>query len=191
MMAFQNLPLRTKRLLLRPLTANDAPPLLEIFSDPVVMRYWSTLPWTEMAQAEAMIARDASGHQTGEHLRLGIELAATGQLIGTCTLFGINTESRRAELGYGLRASAWGQGYMAEALPALVHYGFESLNLNRIEADIDPRNLASQRSLERLGFTKEGTLRERWIVGDEVSDTAFYGLLRRDWAAQTFSAPQS
>jgi RimJ/RimL family protein N-acetyltransferase len=46
----------------------------------------------------------------------------------------------------------------------------------------------TQRSLERQGFTKEGTLRERWIVGNEISDTAFYGLLQRDWAAQTSSA---
>jgi RimJ/RimL family protein N-acetyltransferase len=56
--------------------------------------------------------------------------------------------------------------------------------LNRIEADIDPRNVASARSLERLGFSKEGHLRQRWIVNGEVSDSAFYGLLLSDWQAQ-------
>ena len=70
---------------------------------------------------------------------------------------------------------------MHEALRALLDFGFGELDLNRIEADIDPRNGASARTLERLGFTKEGYLRERWIVGDEVSDTALYGLLRREW----------
>ena len=70
---------------------------------------------------------------------------------------------------------------MHEALRALLDFGFGELDLNRIEADIDPRNSASARTLERLGFTKEGYLRERWIVGDEVSDTALYGLLRREW----------
>lgn len=70
---------------------------------------------------------------------------------------------------------------MHEALQALLEFGFGELDLNRIEADIDPRNSASARTLERLGFTKEGYLRERWIVGDEVSDTAIYGLLRREW----------
>src|SRR5260221_531021 len=54
-------------------------------------------------------------------------------------------------------------------------------NLNRLEADIDPRNVASARSLERFGFKKEGHLRERWIVAGEVSDTGFYGLLQSDW----------
>jgi len=70
---------------------------------------------------------------------------------------------------------------MHEALQALLEFGVGELDLNRIEADIDPRNSASARTLERLGFTKEGYLRERWIVGDEVSDTVIYGLLRREW----------
>jgi ribosomal-protein-alanine N-acetyltransferase len=70
---------------------------------------------------------------------------------------------------------------MHEALQALLDFGFGELDLNRIEADIDPRNSASARTLERLGFTKEGYLRERWIVGEEVSDTALYGLLRREF----------
>jgi RimJ/RimL family protein N-acetyltransferase len=73
---------------------------------------------------------------------------------------------------------------MQEALGALLDFGFGELDLNRIEADIDPRNSASARTLERLGFTKEGYLRERWIVGEEVSDTAIYGLLRREWRGQ-------
>ncbi len=70
---------------------------------------------------------------------------------------------------------------MDEALRALLGHGFAELGLNRVEADIDPRNAASARSLERLGFKKEGHLRERWIVGDEVSDTATYGLLKSEW----------
>lgn len=72
---------------------------------------------------------------------------------------------------------------MDEALRALVDYGFGPLDLNRIEADIDPRNEASARSLERLGFVREGLLRQRWIVDGVVSDSALYGLLTQDWAA--------
>jgi ribosomal-protein-alanine N-acetyltransferase len=65
----------------------------------------------------------------------------------------------------------------------LLQYGFEDLHLHRVEADTDPRNVASGRALERLGFKLEGHLRERWIVGDEISDTALYGLIRSDWDA--------
>jgi ribosomal-protein-alanine N-acetyltransferase len=73
------------------------------------------------------------------------------------------------------------KGYAIEALTALLAHGFAALDLNRVEADIDPRNGASARVLERLGFRHEGLLRERWIVGGQICDTAFYGLLRRDW----------
>jgi len=73
---------------------------------------------------------------------------------------------------------------MNEALHALIRYGFKELGLNRIEADIDPRNTRSARSLETLGFKTEGLLRQRWIVGEEVSDSALYGLLQEEWAAE-------
>ena len=70
---------------------------------------------------------------------------------------------------------------MHEALQTFIAYAFETLDLNRLEADIDPRNHASAKTLERLGFQKEGLLRERWIVSGEVSDTCLYGLLRKNW----------
>jgi RimJ/RimL family protein N-acetyltransferase len=76
---------------------------------------------------------------------------------------------------------------MHEALTALVEYAFTTLDLQRLEADIDPRNAASARTLERLGFQKEGHLRERWIVNGEISDTWWYGLLRREWLQRSVS----
>ncbi len=180
MQAFENLPLRTERLVLRPLQESDVDALFAIHSDPEVMRYWSTPAWTDSAPAQAMIDRDLA-QTSKDHLRLGIAVAQSGALVGSCALFGINAVCRRAEVGYALGSAAWGQGYMHEALTALIGYGFGTLNLNRIEADIDPRNAGSAKTLERLGFLKEGYLRERWIVSDEVSDTALYGLLEREW----------
>ena len=181
MFAFEHLPFRTARLLLRPYRASDAPAVFAIFSDTKVMQYWSTPPWTDIEQAHAAIASDLQAQESGEALRLGIERVADGALIGQCTLFNLSANCRRAEIGYCLASSAWGQGYMDEALRALVDYGFGSLNLNRIEADIDPRNEASARSLERLSFVREGLLRQRWIVDGVVSDSALYGLLAQDW----------
>jgi ribosomal-protein-alanine N-acetyltransferase len=176
--------LATPRLLLRPMQDGDAEALFTVFSDPAVMRYWSTPPWTDLAQARREITDDAAGHATGEHLALGIVRRGDGQLIGRCTLFDRWPSCRRAQVGYGLAASAWGQGFATEAVTALLHHGFDALDLNRIEADIDPRNTASARTLERLGFTREGLLRERWIVAGEVSDSEIFGLLRREWAAR-------
>lgn len=155
-------------------------PLFAIHSDPQAMRYWSAPIWQDDERGRMMVARDLDPGQTG-HLRLGIALTASGQLLGTCAFFEINEQCRRAEMGYMLASAAWGQGYMHEALTAFIDFGFGHLNLNRIEADTDPRNERSMKLLERLHFVKEGHFRERWVVDGEVSDAAMYGLLRRDW----------
>ena len=181
MRPFDQVILETERLRLRPFAAADDEALFAMFSDPRVMRYWSSPPWTSIEQAREMLARDANAMPAGEYIRLGLEIRGEDRLAGMCTLFNFVAQCRRAELGYGLASARWGRGYMHEALTALLEFGFGELNLHRVEADVDPRNLASCRSLERLGFLKEGHLRERWIVGNEVSDSSLYGLLRSQW----------
>lgn len=171
----------TKTLTLRFLNEADLPAVYDIFSHPEVMRYWSYPPWTERSQAQQWLMRVQEGYRTGNDLQFGIERRADRVLVGTCTLFQFHITSRRAEIGYALGRPYWGAGYMNNALQALVRYAFQTLDLNRLEADIDPRNVASAKTLERLGFQKEGYLRERWIVGNEVSDSCLYGLLRREW----------
>ncbi len=180
---FDQLLLQTPRLLLRPLVPSDAPAIYAMHADPVTLRYWSTPPWTDPALADELIARDLAAMAAGDYIRLGIERPSDRRLIGLCTLFAFTLPSRRCELGYILARDCWGQGYMHEALLTLLDYGFGVLDLNRVEADIDPRNAGSQRTLDRLGFQREGLLRERWIVSGEASDTALHGLLRRDWLA--------
>jgi ribosomal-protein-alanine N-acetyltransferase len=83
--------------------------------------------------------------------------------------------------GYILGSEHWGRGYANEAQRRLTEFDFGELALHRVEADTHPDNTASLRSLERLGFQREGVLRERWIVAGEVSDSVVLGLLARDW----------
>lgn len=173
--------LRTTRLVLRPFERHDAEDLLGVFADPEVVRYWSSGAWTDIAQAEAMIAEALQGYREGGILRYAIALLDSDRLVGICNLRGFFEQNRRCELGYALAREHWGRGYAAEALEALLGHAFHELDLNRIEADIDPRNDASARLLERLGFRREGYMPERWIVHGEKADTAFYGLLRRYW----------
>ena len=177
----ETLVIHTQRLLLRPLQTGDVDALFAVFGDAEVMRYWSTPPWTDAEAGAAMVALDQASGPDADWMRLGLVRRADDRLLGTCTLFDHQAHSRRCELGYALARQAWGQGLMHEALTALLDHGFGTWNLNRVEADIDPRNRASARTLERLGFRPEGLLRERWIVGGQVSDSVLYGLLRRDW----------
>jgi [ribosomal protein S5]-alanine N-acetyltransferase len=178
---FDRVRLRSARLELRPLGPADAQALLVIHADADVMRYSNMPPWTALDQAHAMIERDLKDMPAGRHLCLGIEPLNGGEVIGTCTLYGLVPSSRRAEIGFVLGRPAWGQGFMREALGAMLDHAFGAMNLNRVEADTDPRNDASMRTLERLGFKREGFLPERWIVGGEMSDSVLYGLLGRHW----------
>lgn len=189
MSGFTDLPLQTSRLRLRAAREDDAPDLFDIMADPEVARYGSAPPWTDIAQAHERIAGDLKALESGTDLVLMIERTSDRRLVGRCTLYRIDRDCRRAEIGYALARSAWGQGYVHEAAHALLRYGFEQLDLNRVEADIDPRNTASMRVLQRLGFQQEGLLRERWIVAGEVSDSAMFGLLRSEWVASLGRAP--
>ncbi|MRD48010.1 GNAT family N-acetyltransferase [Caenimonas koreensis] len=179
--AFHQIELQTDRLLLRPHRESDAPALFALYTDADVCRYLSHGPWTDIAQAHQFVARNVAGTTANEHISLAIVRKSDDVYIGGCSLFNFMPQCKRAELGYVQARFAWGHGYISEALQAVVAFAFNELDLMRLEADIDPRNTASARSLERLGFVKEGHLRERWIVNGEVSDSGLYGLLRADF----------
>jgi RimJ/RimL family protein N-acetyltransferase len=176
--------LHTARLLLRPFTEADTDAIFALLSNPRVLRYWDTPPWSERAQAERFIVRCKQMEQEGSGVRLVIECAADGLFIGWCLLINWNPDFRSALLGYCLDESAWGQGFATEAASALLQWAFDTLDLNRVQSNCDTRNTASGRVLEKLGFVREGTLREDCIVNGDVSDSWVYGLLRREWVAR-------
>lgn len=176
--------LSSARLHLRGLEPRDADALFALHSDPDVMRYWSFPAWTEREQAHAHIARLARERELMEFYPWIATRHGEETPIGTCTLFGVHREHRRGVIGYALRPSFWGQGYAGEMLRLALDFAFDALGLNRIEADIDPLNLASCKLVERVGFRREGYLRERWRVGGGVQDTALYGLLRKDYSRE-------
>lgn len=171
----------TPRLVLRWVSEDDIDSLYEIFSDPQVVRYWSSGPMTDRSAAVAMQREIADGNLKGTYWKWGLALRDTNKLIGTATLFNLNLDNGRAEIGYAMGRPYWGNGYMNEALIALVIHAFDVVKLRRLEADVDPRNAPSIRTLERLGFQREGFLRERWHVEGEIQDAYFYGLLEREW----------
>lgn len=173
--------LLTPRLRLRPLADADAQALLRIHAEPRVMRFSNSPCWTGLEQAQGLIEASRRWLAAGSALCLAIEPADGTEVIGTCTLYDLDRGSRRAELGFVLGLQAWGRGCMAEALGAFLRHAFGDLDLNRVEADTDPRNASAVKTLERQGFVREGLLRERWITEGQVSDAAMYGLLRRDW----------
>ena len=176
--------LDTPRLRLRPPVAGDAAALFPIFNDPATMLYWSRPPMTDVAEARELVADIERHAAAGTLYEWGLARREDDLVIGTATLFRIDREHRRAELGYILRRDHWGRGLANEALTAILHHAFETLGLHRLEADIDPRNTASIRSIERLGFKREGHLRERYFVAGDIQDSLMYGLLEQEWRSR-------
>jgi RimJ/RimL family protein N-acetyltransferase len=181
--------LHTDRMRLRPFTEADADALFALHSSAHVLRYWDAPPWTERARAQRFIATCRRMADEGTGARLAMERISDGVFLGWCALTRWNPEYRSASLGYCLDDAAWGHGYATEATGALLHWAFDTLDLNRVQAETDTRNLASARVLEKNGFVREGTLREDCVVNGEVSDSWVFGLIRREWHPSSEAAP--
>lgn len=178
--SFDGISLQTGRLRLRPFEERDAPTILALFMDSGFMEYSSAPLFRSIDEADALVARDVAQRATGERLRLGLERLEDGAIIGYCDLFNIDRECRKGEIGYGLFTKERGSGFMSEALPIFLNLVFNTLQLNRVMAEMDPANANSERLVQRLGFAKEGHFRENCIVNGVVSDSVFYALLKRD-----------
>jgi [ribosomal protein S5]-alanine N-acetyltransferase len=181
--------LQTARLRLRPFTDADADLLFALHSSTLVMRYWDSPPWNEPARARRFIAMCRTMAEEGTGARVAIDRASDGAFVGWCSLTEWNPDYRSALLGYCLDHAMWGHGYATEAAHALLQWAFGTLDLNRVQAEADTRNVASARVLEKVGFVREGTLRENCVVNGEVSDSWVFGLIRRDWRPSTMPIP--
>ncbi|WP_252176717.1 GNAT family N-acetyltransferase [Endozoicomonas sp. 4G] len=177
--------LKTRRLNIRPLQKKDCNALFKVYSDFKAMKYWNHSPYETINQAQLHIEKVLNSIENNTSLKLAMVQHSSDELIGTINLFNIHPESRRAEIGYILSSSFWGQGLMSEALSAFIDYCFETLRLNRLEAEINPENEASSRLLKKCGFKVEGLLKERWIVDGKVTDSEIYGLLSSNIGIKT------
>ncbi|BBC98534.1 N-acetyltransferase [Streptomyces rochei] len=181
--------LHTARLRLRAFEDADVDDLFALQSNAHILRYWDSPPWTERSRAEKFIASCRRMEQEGTGARLAVDRVCDGAFIGWCTLNSWNPDFRSASLGYCYDDAAWGQGYATEAARALLDWAFDTLDLNRVQAEADTRNTASARVLEKLGFLREGTLREDCVVNGDVSDSWVYGLLRCEWQPSSEPVP--
>ncbi len=170
----------TPRLILRPVAAGDLNALFSVNGDEEVVRYTPQSPWLTPADGEAWYSRVSANHESGAALQFVIVLRDGAGPIGTVVLFHFNEPVGSGEVGYSLLREHWGKGLMTEALAAFVEFAFTTCGLRRLEAQLDPRNVASARVLEKIGFIREGHQRRNYFAKGELSDTGLYGLLRED-----------
>ena len=171
--------LQTSRLILRQLRPEDAMPYSSF--SPTSMSPATTTSTASPVWAHDLIARFQARFDRQIGIRWGLALSdSPNVLIGTCGYNIWVRPAHRSLLGYDLNRRHWGQGLMGEALRAILDFGFDAMQLNRVEALTFPQNTASKRLLTKLGFKKKGLLREYEYPKGSPQDMAIYALLARE-----------
>ncbi|MDQ7863805.1 GNAT family protein [Peribacillus frigoritolerans] len=173
--------LKTKRLILREVTLEDAGDMFKYLSDTDVVKPMGLDPfetvndvWDEIKWYESIFEkrfRELDGE---------ITLKDSGKVIGSCGFLNMVTKHHRAEIGYELSKDHWGKGIVSEALEAVVMYGYRHFHLERIEALIEPDNHPSQKLVEKQGFRREGLLRHYEYTRGKFDDLYMYSLIKED-----------
>ncbi|MBT3362111.1 MAG: GNAT family N-acetyltransferase [Chloroflexi bacterium] len=173
--------IETERLLLEPIGMPYQEFVFNHFSDPVVTRFMvDEEPLTDMEGAAELIEFYTSPKEP-RHNRWVLVTKSDSTPIGTCGYHKWNGKDNIAEIGYDLSPAYWGKGYMTEALKSATEVGFESMKLNRIQAFVDVNNIKSVSLAKRLGFTREGTVRDKHLFRGKYYDHYMFSLLRREW----------
>ncbi len=180
--AFTTFPvLETARLRLRPVQETDAPALFAFKSDLEVTRQYGQEPHQAVEETQGWIRRLRADYEQRAALFWAITLKGEDAVLGAGGFWNFDPGFHIAEIGYELHPAYQGQGIMAEALSAVLAFGFEDLDLHRIEANPLADNAASRNLLFKLGFTFEGNLRERVFFRGRFRDQYYFGLLKEEW----------
>lgn len=182
---YGNLPtLETERLLLRKMTLDDAPDMFEYASDREVTRYTSWHAHMSLNDTLDFIKATLQKYESGKVSSWGIIYKENNKFIGACGFLSWVPQIYRAEIGYVLSNKYWNMGIMTEAMKAVISFGFEKMELNRIEAVCKPENAASERLLQKLGMSFEGIPREYVLLKGSYHDIKMYSLLKKEFSAR-------
>lgn len=171
--------LETDRLDLIEIKEDHLKDLYTLFSNKEVVRYYNLLPYRSLTDGQKFIDWYRTRFEEKLAIRWGIALKGSRNIIGTIG-FNNYTYKHKAQIGYDLQQAYWNKGYISEALNKVVDFGFENLEINRIEAEIMVGNTASEKVLQKLHFTKEGVLRHWMFWNEQYFDIIMYSLLRNE-----------
>jgi len=176
------------RLILNEIKIEDKTSIFKIFSNRDVVKYYDLAAFDNIQQAENLINILQSRFQDGSGIRWAIRLKEDITCIGSCGFNSWNINNRSAVIGYDINRDYWGKGIATEALRVIITKAFEGKlycdNLNRIQADTVPGNLASEKVLMKLGFKEEGIRRQSGYWKNEYHDLKCFGLLKDEFITQ-------
>jgi ribosomal-protein-alanine N-acetyltransferase len=172
--------IETERLLLRKISLADAPALFYLRSNAEVLKYIDKAPQKNIKEAEAFIEDLLETQAKSDAVYWAISLKDNpNTMIGNIAFWRMQKEHYRAEIGYVLHNDYWQKGIMYEAIKPVIHYGFNTMKLHSIEANINPKNDASKILLEKTGFVREGYFKESYFFNAVFLDSAIYSLISK------------
>ncbi|MBB4034981.1 RimJ/RimL family protein N-acetyltransferase [Dysgonomonas hofstadii] len=173
--------IRTGRLTVRLARPDDAEAIYSYRSDFIENKYQGWFPYSEQEVRDYMASMPQTLDVAGVCFQFAIVEVDTDRLIGDMAVIFTNHDLMQVEVGCTLDKNFQGKGYAAEALKAMVNHLFIELKKHRVIASVDPRNTASIRLVERLGFRKEAHFKESYYLRGEWVDDVIFALLRKEW----------
>jgi [ribosomal protein S5]-alanine N-acetyltransferase len=181
-MEYEDITILTPRLVLRRMTTDDAQGIFAYASDPLITRYVIWESHRDLEDTHAYIGTVLDGYARGEMCDWVVVRGDTGDILGTCGFVDWNRANRRAEIGYVIARAQWNGGYATEAVRAAMGFGFARMQLERIEAQVMPENVASERVMLKLGMRCEGVLRARMRARGAQHNVKIYSMLKEEYA---------
>jgi ribosomal-protein-alanine N-acetyltransferase len=171
--------LTTKRLVLRQLDQSDKNEIFSLRADAKNRKFIDQKIAEKMEEALEFINKINNGINSNEWIYWAVTLKGENKLLGTICLWNFSTDYKKAETGYELNPDYQGKGIMQEALGAVIHYAFDILEINEIEAYTHVDNMSSKNLLEKNNFTKRGIIKEKYQSKKGEFDMAIYVLENR------------
>lgn len=172
--------IQTERLLIKKLDSQIMNEIFELNNDDEIKKILGVTDEEFICQKKI----HQKGYESYNQKMLNFQIVekASNAIIGNCGFHSWNPQHHRAEVGYALNSDEFkNKGFMKEALQKVIEYGFQELDLNRIEALIDENNTPSKKLLEYFGFTKEGVVRGHYLVDGIFEDSVLYSLLKSEY----------
>lgn len=179
-MTFFNKKIESERLLLRKLSLTDAVDIYDYASDVQVSKFTTWENHSSLDDTNTFLHMVLQKYENEQPSDWGILLKDTNKVIGTCGWVYLNEQHHRAEMGYALSRNYWNQGLITEAVRTILTFGFNELNLNRIEARCISENIGSERVMQKVGMHYEGLIREQMFVKGRYVNVKLYSALKSD-----------
>jgi len=173
--------LETDSLLLRQIQYSDVDAFHKMRTDPSLMKYMDMEKPKSIGDTQTKIEQEIASFSKGDSVYWAIAQKGSKQMIGGAGYWRLMKEHYRAEIGYQLAPDFWRMGYSCEALKAIIDFGFKKMGLHSIEGNVNPKNIASIKLLNKLGFVQEAYFKENFYFNGKFLDSAIFSLVVSDW----------